>query len=567
MKEVSAMRRISIVAFLLALSMILCACDGNSPTVSTGDNSSDTTVQTTSSSQDTSSEDVPVENPADHPNYTKEYTVLQKPASEKNAMKRVKILVMGDSYTSGDGTPSAYRHALFTTLYENGGHFEFVGPTKSSDIRLSDAYQAHMAAGGRTTPQLQTSYENNVKGGKLDYDIALILIGGNDYYGGISADELFERFKSLLDVMVEDRPDAYIFFSEMCEYGGIVKSKIDDVNAKLKTLIDGYKAEGKKVEYVDLDEYVTFTAAEDLMNAPPSGSHPNQQGNNKLGYAYGEAMIDTVLELNKQPAVKGQAAFVDPTGIKASKNEMTLKIDEQGSAYYTISPAESDVKTAIWSSSNPYVASVNEYGIVTAHKAGEVVITARAAGTNLKAEVKVTVTDEKFELVPAGAQEVLYENFDSASNWSGTTNMIANGRAGKYYVDKLTLTSKKGYTVSKDAGSITFYTLTSGHLGKNNDYYQCTFAIGGYELRLMRNMQKIVLLCDQKIIGTYEGDPYTFPKDKFVINFVDGKVYVYRNNELLISGDAPHDAKGAFVFKSYFGGTFLFDELVLKSGK
>ncbi len=552
------MKKISFVAILLILAMLVCACGENSTTISTPSDS----VQNTSSEDTT-----PAENPADHPNFTKEYTVVQKPAAEKNKMKRAKILVMGDSYTSGDGTPSAYRHALFTTLYENGGHFEFVGDQKSTDVRLSSAYQAHMAQGGRTTPQLQTTYESKVKDGKLDYDIALILIGGNDYYGGVSADELFTRFQSLLDVMVADRPDAYIFFSEMCEYGNISKTKIDDVNAKLEALIEQYKTEGKKVEYVDLDKYVTFTAEEDLMNVPPSGAHPNPQGNNKLGYAYGMTMIDTVLEINKQPAGENQTAFVDPTGIKASKTEMTLKTDEQGSVYYTISPEKSDVKTAIWSSSNPYVASVNEYGVVTAHKAGEVTLTARVAGTNLKAEVKVTVTDEKFELTLAGADEIYYENFSSADNWTGMTERIANGRVGKYYVDRVNLTSKQSYTVSKDAGSISFYMVASGHLGKTNEYNQNSLVIGEYELRIVKNMQKILLVHNKEVLGTYIGDPYTFPKDRYVINFIDGKAYVYRNNELIIACDAPADATGEIAIRSYMGGTFLFDELVLRSGK
>ena len=560
------MKKLSIVAILLVVALLLCACDGNTPNASTDGTSSatDNTVQNTSSQED--EDKTPTENPEDHPNYTKEYTVVQKTAAEKAGMKRVKILVMGDSYTSGDGTVSAYRHALFKTLYENGGHFQFVGNMNSSDVRLSNAYQAHMAQGGRTTPQLKSTYEKTVKDGKLNYDVALILIGGNDYYGGISADELLSRFKDLADTMIADRPDAYIFFSEMCEYGNIDKKKIDDVNAKLQKLIEQYKAEGKRIEYVDLDKYVTFTAEKDLMNAPPSGAHPNNEGNNKLGYAYGMAMIDTVLELNKLPADQNQLAFVEPAEIKASKTEMTLKVKEQGSVYYTITPANSDVKSAIWSSSDPYVASVNEYGIVTAHKAGEVVLTARAVGTNLKAEVKVTVKDEAFELNPAGAQEIYYEPFDSADNWVGTTTQIKNGRAGKYYVDSFDATTKTSYTVSKDAGSIAFYLTASGHIGRSMDSYN-SLSIGAYELRICRNMQTILFLIDGKVAAKYMGDPYTFPKDRFVMNFVDGKVSVYRNNECLLTATAPQDATGKITVKSTGNGTFCFDGLVLRSGK
>ncbi len=567
------MKRLSIVSILLVVALLFCSCGGNTNTVSTDGTSSASDAPQDASSEDTSSVSDTLQNTSSedpfskqNTNLTKEYTVVQKTAAEKENMKRVKILIMGDSYTSGDGTASAYRHALFKTLYENGGHFQFVGNTTSSDVRLSKAYQDHLAKGGRTALQLLSLYENTIKGGRRDYDIALILIGGNDYYAGLPAADLFTRFKNLADTMIADRPDAYIFFSEMCEYGNVDKKKIDDVNAMLKTMIEQYKAEGKKIEYVDLDEYVTFTAEDDLMNVPPSGAHPNNTGNNKLGYAYGMAMTDTVLELNKLPADEDQLPFVDPTGVKASKTEMTLKIKEQGSLYYTISPSNSDVRSAIWSSSDPSVATVNEYGIVTALKAGEAVLTARVVGTNLKAEVKVTVTDETFKLTKAGAEKIYDEKFNDVSNWSGSTSQIKNGRVGKYYIDSVDLTSKESYTVSKDAGSISFYMIASGHLGKSLESYNAV-SVGAYELRVCQNMQTILLRCDKKVIAKYTGDPYTFPGDKYTINFVDGKVSVYRNNECLMTADAPCDASGTVNIKSTANGTFLLDDLVLRSGK
>ncbi len=576
------MKKISFVAFLLVLALVFVSC-GDTAATSSNDIASDTVSEYTSS-EDTASEPVSSEEPSseapvsseepvvseepsieDHPNFTKEYTVVQKTAAEKENIKRVKILVMGDSFTSGDGTPSAYRHALFTTLYEEGCYFEFVGDRKSSDIRLTAPYQAHMAAGGRTTPQLEETYKNAAANGKIKYDIALVLIGGNDFYGGKTADELFASFESLINTMLSDRPDATIFFSEMCRYGGIAENKIDDVNVKLEALIGELKAEGKKIEYIDLDQYVNFTSQADLMNVPPSGGHPSQQGNNKLGYAYGMAMKDTVLEMNKEKAPSGQKSVKDPDSVTLTKKEITLKINEQGSVHYQVAPTTADVNCAIWSSSDPSVATVNEYGVVTAHKAGTAVLTARVVGTNIKAECTVTVTNEEFKLTYAGKVETLYEPFNKRDKWEGDDKKIISSYLRKYYEEKVKVTSIDKYEISNADGSLTFLMLTSGHLGKTGTENFSRVKFGDYEFVSYNNMATIELKLDGEVIGTFEGAPYTFPRDRFTFNFIDQKVYVYRNNELIITANAPKKVYGTVEIENNGGGTFLFDELVIRT--
>ena len=520
----------------------------------------------TSSEEPVSSEDPVVEeiNIEDHPNYTKEYTVVQKPLSERNNSRRAKILIMGDSYTSGDGTASAYRHALFTTLYEEGCFFEFVGDRSSSDVRLTKLYQAHLAAGGRTTPQLEDTYKSAVSGGKKNYDIALILIGGNDLYGSATSKELADRFESLIKAMYEDRPDATVFFSEMCYYGGIATSKIDEANRALKIIIEDYQAKGYDVRYVDLDEYVTFTSADDLMNAPPSGSHPNQQGNWKLGYAYGMAMKEAVLEVNTKKPHDDQRDAIDPKSITLSKTEMTLKIDEQGSVYYTIAPEDSEVVSAIWSSSDPSVATVDEYGVVTAHKAGKAVLSARVTGTNIIGTVDVTVTNETFKLEYAGAVEILYEPFNNGTNWEGDTNRITNG-VKKYYVDSVSVTSIEKLKCDNQNTSITFMMLCSGQVGKTSGYSKISF--GDYTLVSYNNMEKIELIHGERVLGTFVGEPYTFPADRFTLNFIDGNVTVYRNNETIITAKAPTNIDGVIKIDNNGGGTFFLSALAARTGK
>ena len=52
-----------------------------------------------------------------------------------------------------------------------------------------------------------------------------------------------------------------------------------------------------------------------------------------------------------------------------------------------------------------------------------------------------------------------------------------------------------------------------------------------------------------------------------MINFVDGKITVYRDNEVLITADAPADAVGKVEFDFPNYGTLAIDDLVIKSGK
>ena len=80
-------------------------------------------------------------------------------------------------------------------------------------------------------------------------------------------------------------------------------------------------------------------------------------------------------------------------------------------------------------------------------------------------------------------------------------------------------------------------------------------------------MKEIRLLCNSKTLGVYEGQPYCYPYQDFLLNFVDGKVTLYRNNEILVTADAPCDANGAIEIASYQNGTFGLDNLIVKSGK
>ena len=552
----------SIIALVLVACIAMTACGGNTDTTSTA--STDAPVASTEGT--TSTEDTTIE---DHENLTKEYTVVQKTAAEKANMKRVKIMMMGDSTTAGDGSEAAFRFSMYNELYEAGCYFQLVGDQASSDYRLSTMYNRHLSQGGRTTNQLKDTYANNVAGGKIDYDIAVITIGVNDMYGGANATTLRPMYEALLDTMFNDRPDAKVFFAELIWMPDLSDSNQAAVDKLIGELVAEYQGKGYDItllKHRETSGYVNSNK-DHIITFGPSGNHPNHIGNAKIGVGYAAALKDVILEMNKEPAKAGQPAVVEPTGVTLSKSEVSLKIDEQIKLQYTVAPASSEILSVVLSSSDPSVATVDFQGIITAHKAGEAVITARVTGTNIKATCKVVVADEKANIRVVGKETVFKDAFSNANEWATGGNYITKGELRIGWSGGLQAETKNSYTISKDAGSISFRCVIQNQMGTTSPANRLSVFFGGYELQLCNNQATVNLLYNNAVIGTYKNSPQFYPADSYLVNFVDGKAIVYRNNETLITVDAPADAVGTVKVMFPMYGTFAIDDLMIKSGK
>lgn len=70
--------------------------------------------------------------------------------------------------------------------------------------------------------------------------------------------------------------------------------------------------------------------------------------------------------------------LVKISGIKLDKDNITLNADETAEIKAEVQPYNASDKVVIWTSSNPLVASVDRYGVVTAHSSGSAEIIARA---------------------------------------------------------------------------------------------------------------------------------------------------------------------------------------------
>ena len=104
----------------------------------------------------------------------------------------------------------------------------------------------------------------------------------------------------------------------------------------------------------------------------------------------------------------------------------------------TVTPADATEKGVIWSSSDPDTASVNEYGVVTAHKEGRVTITAASKDNN---EISATA-----DFIVFGGDDSLYVEFAFGSDYAYTGSAITP-MVNVYYRGEL-LTRDTDYTVS-----------------------------------------------------------------------------------------------------------------------
>ncbi len=121
-------------------------------------------------------------------------------------------------------------------------------------------------------------------------------------------------------------------------------------------------------------------------------------------------------------------AFVLATGVKLSKDGLTLQENGSDTLTATVEPADATNKAATWESSDTDIATVSEDGTVTAVSAGRATITATAAdGSGASASCEVTVTHGDMVQTPKK---------DATCTAYGTEGYWTCGVCGKHYKDE-----------------------------------------------------------------------------------------------------------------------------------
>ena len=131
---------------------------------------------------------------------------------------------------------------------------------------------------------------------------------------------------------------------------------------------------------------------------------------------------------------KGVVAVASVT---LNKSELNLKKGESETLVATVNPADATDKTVTWSSSDATIASVNQNGLVTALKSGNVTITAKAGEKTATCTVIVIVpvegislnfstkTLKQYETLQLSATVTPVDATNAEITWSSSNSNIA----------------------------------------------------------------------------------------------------------------------------------------------
>ncbi len=121
-------------------------------------------------------------------------------------------------------------------------------------------------------------------------------------------------------------------------------------------------------------------------------------------------------------------AFVPATGMRLSKESLTLQENSSDTLIAMVEPADATNKAVTWESSDTDIATVGEDGTVTAVSAGRATITATAAdGSGASASCEVTVTHGNMVQTPKK---------DATCTAYGTEGYWTCGICDKHYKDE-----------------------------------------------------------------------------------------------------------------------------------
>lgn len=99
---------------------------------------------------------------------------------------------------------------------------------------------------------------------------------------------------------------------------------------------------------------------------------------------------------------------IQPASLMLDSHELSMYVAQQVQLNATILPESASATTLLWTSSDDAIASVDEAGVVTAHKVGSVVITvATADGSNLCDSCRVTVNPKLVETITLDKENIV----------------------------------------------------------------------------------------------------------------------------------------------------------------
>lgn len=489
--------------------------------------------------------------------------------------KTVYICPLGDSLTEGDGNGSAYRYELFRRLYMDGADFAFIGGQKAGDIRLPERYARHggycgyvigddacqpgsslravLAQTGGDLVQRDVFVSSGGTDGGMTTaealamaDIVLLYIGANDFNQKLDLPHINERYMQLLEAIYALNPQASVYAAVNRERFGI--SPAEGVRSLAEFLLtldtDEYtRRTGHALHIVDLS--AGHVRVEDFLgDRPVDDGHPRPSGNRKIAEAFACAILPEVRRLNA--AAGAQLKSVPVTGIVHDMPAtLTLRPCEGKRLHVNVEPAQATVPTVLWSSSYPEVAEVDDYGVVTGHRAGTTQIFALTMDGQYSATTTVFVEGRPLDH-SAGLPEVFADTFSDLSSWDVKPAAAIKPQFHEFYA---CFREPAGQAISRkscpvgDTGWMEFVHMTANDRDHRDDFdgSYTEVCLGQLSVRFTGGGRYVHLTENGVSLGRYETLPPVSIHTPWGMQWNCKDIVLYSNNEpvLRVSAAAP----------------------------
>ena len=299
--------------------------------------------------------------------------------------------------TYDDGTSSGVeyiRDALGNTLKERG--FNSAGETTYTEEYTRDAQ-------GRTLKSIYTNSDGSTSVYTYTYDAKGNLTRSeytSDTYGSMITENRYDKGGRL--VRTETTGD----------YGGSFTSYLyDDQDRLIRT------------EYSNYEDYhwISETFFDD-QGRIARDTYDEDGILRETVYSYDEAL--------RKMTARTVITYPKAESIFLGDSSLLLPAGDRYDLYYYFEPSSAAYEETTWSSSDPDVAQVDEYGTVTAVSEGEAVITVTSE-SGLTASCTVTVAGQKFTLtVDPGSQTV---GIDKTKPFHCTIEHIGEWQSSRIY--------------------------------------------------------------------------------------------------------------------------------------
>ena len=516
------------IAALMAFALVACDKDKSASSSKAGSSKAASSSSSKAGSKDSTSSDA-----TSSDSKPAVVEAAYRDSSYNKKVKNLKILPVGDSLCEGQAALSGWRYPLFEQLYSKGVTFEFVGPFDTTrDYRLTERYSKHGSKSGRTVNDVLNDF-GTIFG--RDFDVVVMMIGYNDQNDLTGA---YDKYDKLVNKIFIKNPNAVVFLTGVApDKGG--DARFSEYNNHVKNLCETLTKSGKKAYFVPMN-----TKSLDKGLDYGDWVHFNERGNRTVASMMADVMTDVLLKMNTPD--NSYTLPVSPSGITLDKTKVELtvspNINQAVTLNPTVSPDNAAIKNVTYMTDDSRVATVDNYGRITAKGVGTCTVTAKTLDGGKAATCTVTVKNSGEK----EATKVFSDSFASKDKWTGGTDAIGDGfiTTWKNCTRAYVIESKDDVNAGDNfAVSMTYFLYRSEGDRMTRNFVSAK--LGDLEVRVKDFKTAIELYCGDQLIGSYNLKHYSVETDTFTLRYNKGQASVLMSGETVISAKcSPSSVSG-----------------------